>query len=157
MSSYISKYLMNKFSNMSLDEAYEYVTQTYALYKFLNNARNNDTTINNFLSNNNITKENFFKYFNKDNVIKIYNSLSPSQKEQMKGYTSLVRIILEEPTFDFDENNTNEQDELDEQDGGKTKRRKSKRRKSKRRKSKRRKSKRRKSKRRKSKRIKSRK
>ena len=94
MSSYISKYLMNKFSNMSLNEAYEYVNQTYALYKFLNNARNNDTTINNFLSNNNITKENFFKYFNKDNVIKIYNSLSPSQKEQMKGYTSLVRIIL---------------------------------------------------------------
>ena len=150
MSSYISKYLMNKFSNMSLNEAYEYVNQTYALYKFLNNARNNDTTINNFLSNNNITKENFFKYFNKDNVIKIYNSLSPSQKEQMKGYTSLVRIILEEPTFDFDENNTNEQDESDEQDGGKSKRRKSKRRKSKRRKSKRRKSKRRKSKRRKS-------
>ena len=140
MSSYISKYLMNKFSNMSLNEAYEYVNQTYALYKFLNNARNNDTTINNFLSNNNITKENFFKYFNKDNVIKIYNSLSPSQKEQMKGYTSLVRIILEEPTFDFDENNTNEQDESDEQDGGKSKRRKSKRRKSKRRKSKRRKS-----------------
>jgi hypothetical protein len=136
---------MNKFSKMTLDEAYKYVKQTYALYNFLNNARNNDTTISNFLSNNNITKENFFKYFNKDNVIKIYNSLSPSQKEQMKQYTSLLRIILEEPTFDFDENDTNEQDESDEQDGGKSKRRKSKRRKSKRRKSKRRKSKRRKS------------
>jgi hypothetical protein len=144
MSSYINNpivnYLKSKISNMSPTDMLKYAKQCYELYNFLKNARNNDTTINDFFNNNNINKDDLLQNLNKENVIAIYNSLSDDQKQQMKQFTSLIQILLNDPKFDFDnpDNNTI---------GGKTrksrKRRQSKRRRSKKRKSKRRSSKRR--------------
>ena len=141
MASYIStvmiKYIMDKFHNMTYEEAINYVRQLYELYNFLNNAQNNDTTIHDFFIKNNINKENLLQNLNKNNVIAIYNSLSNTQKQQMKQFTSLIQILLKDPNFDFNNPDNNNPD--NNPFGGRSrKRRRSKKRKSKRRSSKRR-------------------
>ena len=132
---------MYKFSNMSLKDKIKLINQVYELYAFLNNAKDNDTTISNFFSNNNINKDDLLQNLNKENVIAIYNSLSPDQKQKMKQFTGLFKALFPGENFTFDENNTSEQNnEVNNSQGGRSRRRRSKRRRSKRKNSKRRKS-----------------
>ena len=94
MQEYFIKKAIEKLSKMTPQEAFNYGRQFYNLYKFLNGAKNNDVVLKNFLSQNGINEENFYKFVTIENMNKIYNSLNnDDEKKQMNKILSSIQSL----------------------------------------------------------------
>lgn len=137
----MSKFISNQISNMKLNDVITYGKQFYELYKFLNDAKNNNEQLSMYFNNIDFNNPNFLKHLNKENFNKIYNLLNEDQKKQIQQFLPEIKFLEGETNNNPDNNNSDNNSDNNNPNtiGGKTrksrKRRSSKRRSSKRRKS----------------------
>jgi len=134
----MSKFISNQISNMKLNDVITYGKQFYELYKFLNDAKNNNEQLSMYFNNIDFNNPNFLKHLNKENFNKIYNLLNEDQKKQIQQFLPEIKFLEGETNNNPDNNNPDNNNTIG---GNYIKYRQSKRRQSKRRSSKRRKSK----------------
>lgn len=114
----MSKFISNQISNMKLNDVITYGKQFYALYQFLNDAKNNNEQLSMYFNNIDFNNPNFLKHLNKENFNKIYNLLNEDQKKQIQQFLPEIKFLEGETNNNPDNNNP---DNNNNTIGGKTK------------------------------------